>query len=93
MRSPRLLRPIVATVLAIGLFTLLQSLNPGAAWAHPYLVRTLPQAGYPVATPPSEIGLVFDETVTFNDDAIVVDGQSRGSSGPRLPRPLGSRRN
>jgi copper transport protein len=76
--SPRLLRPIVATLLTIGLFTLLQSLNPGAAWAHPYLVRTLPQAGYAVATPPSEIGLVFDETVTFNDDAIVVDGQSRG---------------
>lgn len=78
LRSPRLLRPVVATLLAIGLFTLLQSLNPGAAWAHPYLVRTLPQAGYAVATPPSEIGLVFDETVTFNDGAIVVDGQSRG---------------
>jgi copper transport protein len=73
-----LLQRIVAALLSLAIIVASQLLIPGTAWAHPYLVRTLPQAGYAVADPPSEIGLVFDETVTFTEDAIVLDGQSRG---------------
>jgi copper transport protein len=60
-----------------GAFILLTLLAAPAA-AHPYLVTTLPQAGYSVPDSPPEIGLVFDEAVSFNSQAISVDGQARG---------------
>ncbi|MGH3328535.1 MAG: copper resistance CopC/CopD family protein [Streptomycetales bacterium] len=49
-----------------------------AAEAHATLVATIPQAGYGVAEPPKEIGLVFDESVRPGPRGIAVEGQARG---------------
>lgn len=56
--------------------TLLVPLQPASA--HPFLVETIPQAGYATQRPPEEIGLVFDERVSVGSEAIVVDGLARG---------------
>lgn len=73
----------VAAVVVAAAAMLLVLTKP--ADAHPFVVSTLPQAGYAVATSPAEIGLRFDERVTFRGDAITVDGLGRGriaTSGP-----------
>lgn len=73
----------------VGAFVLLGLLGAPAS-AHPYLVTTLPQAGYSLSDSPAEVGLVFDEAVSFNSQAISVDGQARG----RMPTsaPVASQR-
>lgn len=65
----RLVMSLVAGVAAVVVAA------PPAA-AHPTLVATLPEAGYSVASPPEEIGLVFDERVTVHE--LTVEGQARG---------------
>lgn len=65
----RLLLILVGGIAGVAIFA-------SPAVAHPTLVATLPEAGYSVATPPEEIGLVFDERVTVHE--LTIEGQARG---------------
>lgn len=86
-RSPRAERLFgwlrrLALVMVVGLAGL--AAVPVPASAHPTLVATVPEAGYSVAEPPEEVGLVFDERVIVTE--LVLEGQARGDIRTGDPR-------
>jgi copper transport protein len=86
------LRALTVAVLCVLIF-------PASAWAHATLLRTVPANGAVLGTAPTEVRLVFDDTVRAgsgikairNDGASVLAGKARVTGGRTLVVPLRSR--